>query len=190
MDLRKMYLKDFLVEIYKQIKPKETDFDEFRNDTNVLIIRSASPDILTSFIAKARKQNPNIHFYIITHARDKEIISNICDEKYTIIEYKYEGNYQLSNLLKEIEYLKYKKIDKSVVLYNNRYGMGFDNIEKILNSINEKNIYAFNCYDQLFEIENPTLHIESLSIFKAMCDWFWEYMEQKETRSENEKNWS
>lgn len=183
MDLKDMLVKDYLQEIYEHIKLGKVNFEEFNRDNCILVIKSASIDIFKKFILKVREINPNICIYIITHSRDKDVISKICNKSYEIIEYLYDDAYQLSKLKEKIEYLKCKNIDKSILLYNNRYGMGFDNIEEILIYLDKYPIYAFNCYNELLKISNPALHIESLRIFNAMCTWFWEYMELTEMRN-------
>jgi hypothetical protein len=183
MDIKSMSLQEFLLEVYKQLQLEQVTFEAFKRMNSIVVIRSASLEIFEKFIVKIRERNPNIYLYVITHSRDKESVIKLCIKNYEIIEYCEDGIYQSNKMEKQTNYLKNKSIDASILLYNNRYGMGFDNVEDILISLGKKPIYAFNCYKKLFRIDNPTLHIESLRIFNAMCTWFWEYMGSTEERN-------
>lgn len=175
MNFKKLLFKDFILHICRQNYLDLTDFKVFKKDRSILVIKSASMDIFGMFIKKLHKENPNIFIYVITQSRDRNNVENLIGNNFEITEYIHEGSYKISEFDKEIEYLRGKKFDKVVVLYNNRYGIGFENVEKIAVLIKSQSIYSFNCDNELFKINNPLLRIKSLRLFTTICDWFWEY---------------
>ncbi|NOU66737.1 hypothetical protein GC096_22075 [Paenibacillus sp. LMG 31461] len=172
-------MKSLFTAIYEQIKPTTDNLQVFSQDRTAFIIRSASPKMFSKFIKSIKEVNPDIFLYILTHSRDKEDVIKICGEDCEIIEYTHTGSYDVEYLKDKLQYIKSKSIDRFGLLYNNRYGIDYENVLEIMSSITEKELYVFNSYWELLRIDNPNLHIKSLKLMKAMSEWHWENIESR-----------
>lgn len=173
MELRQS-LEIIFNECYREIVLSPIDLDILSSTKRILIIRSAGMGLLIKFIRKVRLINPDIHFTILSHPSDFTELKRECNNNCEIIEYKYSESFNIQNLKDELNNLKQMSIDSFLLLYNNRYGMGYSNVEEILYKIANRPFYAFNSYSELLEVNNPALHIESLKMIDQASSWFWE----------------
>jgi len=65
------------------------------------------------------------------------------------------------------------------MLFNNRYGVGFNNVEGIMLRITSGPIYAFNAYNELLRLDRPRFHLACLSLLNKVADWYLESVEKK-----------
>ena len=105
---------------------------------------------------------------------------------------KEENAFDISNFrnLNSLEYISLKKdasfceetlpknldIDTAIVLFNNTYGSGYQNILKPLASLNLSNYYAYNTQNQLFylDFKNAQAWQAALDELENLSDNFWE----------------
>lgn len=166
---------------------KEIEFNIFNRLKRVLVIQSAGIEIFREFIRMLRTTNPSIYLYVLAKTRDKNEIMKICGLNAEIIEFESDENYNVNLLNRQIEYLNSKYVNICVLLYNNKTGFGYENLEEIIIRINEKEYYAFNCYSTLFKIESPIMKLKSRKTYNEICNWFWEYIENIKRCSEKDE---
>ncbi|KJE27222.1 hypothetical protein LG52_3220 [Geobacillus kaustophilus] len=150
-------------------------FSELKDCQSILIIRSASIGVLREFISKLDNINNSIKKYVITSYTNKDELEELYGDSVEIIEYIYNGNYDVSRFDEIFDYLNQKFFDKVVVLYNNRFGTGYENVEEIVERISPDVYYAFNSYMELYKVNNLTLKKESIQLYRQICNWYWEY---------------
>ncbi|AUI37188.1 hypothetical protein GK107_15325 [Geobacillus thermoleovorans] len=150
-------------------------FSELKDCKNILIVRSASIGILREFISKLDNVNDNTRKYIITSYANKHELEELYGDSVEIIEYRHNGNYDISRFDEIFNYLSEKFFDKVVVLYNNRFGAGYENVEEIIERISPDVHYVFNSYMELYRINNLALKKESIQLYRQICNWYWEY---------------
>lgn len=176
-----MKLKEALKQVYEEVETtyqqtlQNVDFSAFNDCNSVLIIQSASIGLLREFVSRFKSVNPKAMKYIITHSSNIKEVESIGECNIEVIEYCYNGNYEINNfsyLFKRLENLRF---DKVVVLYNNRFGMGYENVEQIIKQL-EKDCYAFNSYLELYRFNNFILRQESYKLLVQINNWFWEYL--------------
>lgn len=178
MDTRKT-LKNMLDLVHRDLIMDRIDFNAFINDQSIFIIKSASMNTLQNFIGQIQRMNPRISFEILAPSRDKNEILNVCDNHCHFIEYPAQGAYDISKLQELIPPIKTRNNDKYVMLYNNRDGLGYENIIEILTAITKDCLYVFNSYDELYRMENPQLYRNSLMLLTSVSEWFWEHAEER-----------
>ncbi|VBB05516.1 Hypothetical protein LUCI_0726 [Lucifera butyrica] len=178
------HLDDLFNEIYEQIRSTDTvQMDVFKSVRKVLIVRSADMSTFKKMIEQLKKVNPHIFVYILTHECDKEMIREICVENYEVIPYVHGRRYEAYKCSQEIQYLREKAIDQYVVLLNDRFGMGFENIIEFARELTCGTVYAFNCYWELMKIPHPELYLKSLELLKAIANWYWADLEGQEKKA-------
>lgn len=155
---------------------EKIDFSEFKDCQSILIFRSANIGILREFLSRLESVNVNIKRYVITHSSNKAEIAQLYGNSIEIIEYCYSGNYDINNFGQIFDYLNGKCFDKVVILYNNRFGTGYENVEQIVETISTDSYYAFNSYLELYKVNNLALKKESAKLYKQICNWYWEYL--------------
>jgi hypothetical protein len=172
------YLDNLFDAIYDRIRLTEQEnMEVFEHANSVFIVRSADMTTFKKFIEQLQKVNPTVFIYILTHASDKGNIHDICGENYEVIPYVHGGRYEVVKCNEEIRYLKELQIDRFVVLLNNRFGIGFENILEFASVLTSGTVYAFNCYWELLKIPNPDLHLKSLELLNSIANWYWAYSE-------------
>jgi Predicted nucleic-acid-binding protein (contains the HHH domain) len=170
-------LDKFVQELELQIQDLEKlSFNFYANFSSVFLIQSAGMQIFTEFVNRVLEVNPTINFYVLARSRERREIENLCRDNLFFVEYKSEGNYDINLLDKQINSLRKMPIDVCTILYNNRFGMGYENLEEIVAAVKEDSFLAFNSYEMLYKINYPAVHIQNLKLYNQICDWFWEYI--------------
>ena len=149
-------------------------FDSFRECSSIFVIRSVSMGNFRVFINRLKEINPSMKFYVLSHMQDRKDILDICGNNCEVIEYQTQSNYKLEDIKSELGHIKNGNIDKFVVLYNNRYGVGQTNIDEIMLYITKDKYYFYNCDGEFHLINSPIMRYKSCILHRALCDWFWE----------------
>lgn len=169
----KLALHGVIERVYKDIILPDEGPDLLNNVHSIFVIRSASLKMFIQFVNEVIKANPQMRIYVLTHARDqKELMENF-PENLVIIPYLHEGLFNVHHLQEEISYIQSLRLEKYILLMNNRYGIDYDNILDILTSFTSRDLIAYNCYSEYLHIINPRHHISSIQLIKALANWHW-----------------
>ncbi|MGM7681453.1 hypothetical protein ACSVDA_04790 [Cytobacillus sp. Hm23] len=161
---------------YSQIMRE--DFHKFKGVRKIFIIRSSSLEVFRNFISLLFSINENTFVYVLSHARDKEEITDICKGRCEVIEYSGNNTYNVDVLKNQINYIKSLNINEFCMLFSNRQGIGYENICEIMLSLTDKNFYAYNSYGELLNIKGPSKYFTSLNAIKALSEWYWEKIDK------------
>ncbi len=163
--------------LYTRLRSVEiVDFSIVQNVQKVLVIRSADMTTFRNFMKRLRDVTPDVYIYVITHEIDRKDVIDICGKNSEVITYRDGGNYDAAKLTEVIKYIQGQAVEEFFLLYNNRFGIGYENVLNLLSCITQTTVYAFNCYWDLLRIEKPLLHLETLKLINAIADWHWEYL--------------
>lgn len=169
----KLALHRIMEKVYKKIILPDKGPDLLKNVHSIFVIRSASLKLFIQFVNEVINENPQMCIYVLTHARDQNELMENFPENLVVIPYLHEGLFNSHHLQDEISYIQSLKIEKYILLMNNRYGVDYDNILDILASFTNGDLIAYNCYSEYLHITDPQHHISSIQLIKALANWHW-----------------
>ena len=157
-----------------------------RDIDELIIIRSANMALFKDILSLISNINPNVFLHIVVHKGEATSIKENCINDCNVIEYEAGGTYNKTGFSKINTIVKEKGICKALIVYNDEFGIGYENLEEILLDLDISSYLAFNCYQDLYSIKSSELAIKSLILEKAIQDWFWEYLLEIEEKQKNE----
>lgn len=178
-------LNNIFDEMYENTKPDFASLEELSLKENIFIIHSAALNVLESFIVNLKKINNNTNLYIMSHSFNKETITKMVGNSFRFIDYKNGGNYDLDNCKHDVSFLQNENIDAYILLYNNRFGNSYENVEEIVHFLSDDNIYAFNSQNEFLSIKGFKLREKSIDGLNSLIDWFWEYTPYISNKKDN-----
>ena len=167
--------RGFLEAVHDSFKLDEADFNVFSDSRHLLVIRSGSLRIFTTFIKSVQTINPDIYFTVISHARDRVEIEEICGiTNCRVMEYMEPGNYDIKFMRDIVSQLNDQIFDCYILLFNNRSGIDYANTIEIMNELTDGPLLAFNGYHELLLMNQPRFYLKSLALLRAVAEWHWE----------------
>ncbi|WP_313996888.1 hypothetical protein [uncultured Paenibacillus sp.] len=167
--------RGFLEAVNDSFKLDDIDFAALSDFRNLLVIRSGSLRIFTKFIRSVQAVNPYIYFTVISHARDRVEIEEICGRtNCKVMEYAEPGNYDIKFMLDIVSELKNQIFDSYILLFNNRSGIDYANTIEIMIELTDGPLLAFNGYHELLLMNKPRFYLKSLALIRAVAEWNWE----------------
>ncbi|MED4350955.1 hypothetical protein P9265_01225 [Schinkia azotoformans] len=162
---------------------KKISKNDLKNINDLLVIRSANMNLFFKFLNEVNNINPNMKLHIVAHKGESSTILDNCKQNCNVLEYKYKGNYIKENFSEISNYAKEQQIGNALILFNDEIGLGYENVEEILQEMGFENYFAFNCYGNWLCIKRSELAIKSVKLQNILHEWFWEYLlilEEKE----------
>jgi hypothetical protein len=169
------YLTSYL---YSGLIAESTDFSYFKEVDSVLILRSGNLDSFRNLVENLKKQNPDLFLYVITTPIGIEGLKKICGERCEIFECE-SAPYTIDSMNEITTELKKRKINEFIILFNNRYGYDYQNIEDIILALTDKSFFAFNNMSELLVLTNPYVRKNNRQLLESLADWYWEHLNEK-----------
>lgn len=156
----------------KDAKPKLANNDTLHSINSILIFRTAGMNIFKNSVNYLREMNPHLFIYVITTNTGLDEIKSISGENSKVMPVN-DTILSLSSVLPIINDLELRDINEFLILYNNRVGVGYRNIDEVMLKIKSTGYWAFNDNNEFMYVDNPERKNQNEILLEQIYDWHW-----------------
>lgn len=170
-------LKDLLASIREDLSPVYLEDASINLGNKTLIIGTGSERQVTALIKKIKSLSPFSQIHLIARPEllnQTQYSLEKSDYAYT---YNKDGFFNIEGIRCEIDEGTLESLDSVIGVFNNVWGVGYENIYAMLREFNLSKNYTFNVEERFSEVNASIIHsrIESLSLNKTLSEWYWEH---------------